>query len=403
MANEDVNIIKRQFGIIGNNPKLNRAIEIALQVAPTDMTVLIMGESGTGKEVFPQIIHKNSARKFGAYFSVNCGAIPEGTIDSELFGHVKGSFTGADKDRQGYFETADGGTLFLDEIGEMPMSTQARLLRVLENGEFIKVGSSKVQKTNVRVVAATNVNLSEAIEKGKFREDLFYRLNTVPITIPPLRERKEDIELLFRKFASDCAAQYRMPPVTLTSGAAEMLRRYRWSGNVRQLKNVTEQISIIEKNREISEDILKNYLPMAGVTSLPALYRNEDEEPMTERQILHTLMFEMKRDLTELKKTVAEILESHEQTTPVRHIEVTAMPAHEKQDRPFDMEAEIIQAETTSNGHTDPEDLSMEKKSMELIVKALEKHNGNRKDAADELGISQRTLYRKIKKYGIDL
>lgn len=401
MINEEIQSVKRQFQIIGTCPKLDRAIEIALQVAPTDMTVLIMGESGTGKEVFPQIIHKNSARKHGPYFSLNCGAIPEGTIDSELFGHVKGAFTGADKDREGYFETADGGTLFLDEIGEMPISTQARLLRVLENGEFIKVGSSKVQKTNVRVVAATNVKLDEAVSAGKFREDLYYRLNTVPINIPPLRERPDDIELLFRKFASDCAAQYRMPVISLTEGAAGMLRRYRWSGNVRQLKNITEQISILEKNREINEDILKNYLPMTS-TSLPTLYRNENDEPMTEREILHTLMFDMRKDLVELKKTVAELLEGRDATTPIKHIEVQQLP-HEKQNRPYDMEAEVVQAESSDQVESAEENLSMEDASIDLIIKALKKYNGNRKEAADELGISPRTIYRKIKKFGIGL
>ena len=306
----DIQLIKQRFGIIGNHNGLNRAIDVALQVAPTDLSVLITGESGVGKETFPQIIHQFSQRKHGQYIAVNCGAIPEGTIDSELFGNEKGSFTGALADRKGYFEVADGGTIFLDEVGELPTPTQARLLRVLESGEFIKVGSSKVQKTNVRIVAATNVNLVQAVQEGKFREDLYYRLNTVPIQVPPLRERNEDIILLFRKFASDCAEKYRMPAVRLEEDARQLLLSYRWPGNVRELKNVTERISVIEEQREITADILRLYLPNVSVEKFPVLVKTEQEQKQfnSEREILYQVLFDMRKDVNELKKLVHEIM-----------------------------------------------------------------------------------------------
>ncbi|MBR6438475.1 MAG: sigma-54-dependent Fis family transcriptional regulator [Bacteroidales bacterium] len=393
----DIQAIKQRFGIIGNDPNLNRAIEVAVQVAATDLTVFINGESGTGKDVFPQIIHQNSARKHGSYFAINCGAIPEGTIDSELFGHEKGSFTGAYDSRKGYFEVADGGTLFLDEVGELPLATQARLLRVLENGEFIKVGSSKIQKTNVRVVAATNVDIPTAIEKGRFREDLYYRLNTVPIHIPPLRDRKEDIKLLFRKFASDFAEKYRIPAVQLTPEALAMFENYRWDGNIRQLKNVTEQISIIEKERLITPEILKNYLPTQ--TALPAIFKDESKaDSISERDILYKVLFDMKKDITELRKTVDE-LTSGQNITPIKatvinHVENPNLVDYETTQ---DAEVEYLQEKSTADN------LSLQDKENEVIIKALRKYNGKRKDAAKELGISERTLYRKIKEYDIKM
>ena len=306
----DIQQVKQRFGVIGNCPALNRAIDVALQVAPTDLSVLITGESGVGKEIFPQIIHQFSPRKHGQYIAVNCGAIPEGTIDSELFGHEKGSFTGALADRKGYFEVADGGTIFLDEAGELPLPTQARLLRVLETGEFIKVGSSKVQKTNVRIVAATNVNLEKAVSEGKFREDLYYRLNTVPIKIPPLRDRNEDILLLFRKFANDCAEKYHMPAVRLDEGARQMLLSYRWPGNVRELKNITERLSVIEESREITASVLREYLPDADVEKYPVLINQENNQKFfnNEREILYQVLFDMKKDVNDLKKLVHDIM-----------------------------------------------------------------------------------------------
>jgi transcriptional regulator with PAS, ATPase and Fis domain len=408
----DVQGLKQRFGIIGNAPGLNRAIEVAVQVAPTDLSVLITGESGTGKEIFPQIIHQFSARKHGKYIAVNCGAIPEGTIDSELFGHEKGSFTGALADRKGYFEEADGGTIFLDEIGELPLATQVRLLRVLETGEFIKVGSSKMLKTNVRVIAATNVDLPVAIQEGKFREDLYYRLNTVPITIPPLRHRAEDVILLFRKFASDFADKYRMPPVRLDEDARNLLMNFQWPGNVRQLKNITEQISIIEQQRDITAQILKAYLPTAGTSNLPAIFRGANEKTFNnEREILYQVLFDMKRDMNDLKKLVLDLMsdtnevhvdEDHahlfRKLYPTENLEVVsekkvASPIHIEsfsKDNIMDTE-EFVE-----------ESLSLEDKEIELIRKALEKHNGKRKLAAQELGISERTLYRKIKEYDID-
>ena len=400
----DVQSIKRTFGIIGNDPQLLHAIGIAAQVASTDLTVLITGESGTGKDVFPKIIHQNSARKHGQYFAVNCGAIPEGTIDSELFGHEKGSFTGAIAERKGYFEIANEGTLFLDEVAELPLSTQARLLRVLENGEYIRVGGSKVMKTNVRVVAATNVDLPMAIQKGKFREDLYYRLNTIPIHIPALRERKGDIYLLFRKFASDFAEHNHMPPITLTPEALKVLEDYRWDGNVRQLKNITEQISIIEQQRTITDVVLERYLPNKVITSLPVLFQREDtNEGLSERDLLYKVLFEMKHDIAELRNTVNE-LTRRQGTVGKSYIETTPVTIEPVQHDPVTIEpdyTEIIPAEEVVHEHHIPESLSLEQNEIEMIKRALEKHNGKRKDAAKELGISERTLYRKINEFGI--
>jgi Transcriptional regulator containing GAF, AAA-type ATPase, and DNA binding domains len=396
----DIQAIKQRFGIIGNDPNLNRAIEVAVQVAATDLTVFINGESGTGKDVFPQIIHQNSSRKHGPYFAINCGAIPEGTIDSELFGHEKGSFTGAYDTRKGYFEVADGGTLFLDEVGELPLATQARLLRVLENGEFIKVGSSKIQKTNVRVVAATNLDIPTAIEKGRFREDLYYRLNTVPIHIPALRERKDDIKLLFRKFASDFAEKYHIPALQLTQEALTMLENYRWDGNIRQLKNVTEQISIIETSRLITPEVLKNYLPVQTV--LPAIFQDESKaDSISEREILYKVLFDMRKDITELRKTVDELTAGQVQTVqPINGTTVLNHVSHDnvvEYDNAQDVEVEYLQEKSPADS------LSLQDKENEVICKALRKHNGKRKDAAKELGISERTLYRKIKEYDIKM
>ena len=406
----DVQGIKQRFEIIGNSGILNRAIEVAVQVAPTDLSVLITGESGTGKEIFPQIIHQFSSRKHGKYIAVNCGAIPEGTIDSELFGHEKGAFTGALADRKGYFQEADGGTIFLDEIGELPLSTQVRLLRVLETGEFIKVGSSKMIKSNVRVIAATNINLPEAIDEGKFREDLYYRLNTVPIIITPLRDRPDDISLLFRKFARDFAEKYRMPPIVLDEQAKSVLINYRWPGNVRQLKNITEQISIIEKERDISAEILRSYLPSDGSKNLPALFSKTDESSFSnEREILYKVLFDMKRDMTELKKLVLDIMENKEapitgdQAQIFRNLYDGDSGNYVSKDA-VSKRIHIEQVEKDNIQDTEEfveESLSLEDKEIELIKKALEKHNGKRKYAAQELGISERTLYRKIKEYDI--
>lgn len=405
----DIQAIKQRFGIIGHDPFLERAIHVAVQVAPTDLTVLITGESGTGKEVFPKIIHQSGARKHGPYIAVNCGAIPEGTIDSELFGHEKGSFTGAHESRKGYFEVVDGGTIFLDEVAELPLSTQVRLLRVLETGEFIKVGSSKVIKTDVRVVAATNVNIPEAIEKGKFRQDLYYRLNTVPILIPPLRERKDDILLLFKKFANDFAEKYRMPPLQLTDEAVVLLENFRWTGNIRQLKNVTEQISIIEKSKTITANTLMHYLPKESHSALPILYPGEKEdEKISERDLLYKVLFDMKRDLMELKRTVADLMDKEEGVHPAP---ITGQPILST--IPAKAEAAIPDFHTFNLDEDDEdqsfypsevvtESLSLQKKELDLIRKALDRHNGKRKNAARELGISERTLYRKIKEYGID-
>ncbi|MCF6242333.1 MAG: sigma-54 dependent transcriptional regulator [Bacteroidales bacterium] len=400
--------IKQRFGIIGNSPLLNRAIEVAMQVAPTDLSVLITGESGTGKEIFPQIIHHLSPRKHNNYIAVNCGAIPEGTIDSELFGHEKGAFTGAHDQRKGYFEHADKGTIFLDEVAELPLSTQVRLLRVLETGEFMKVGSSKVQKTDVRIVAATNVNVLEAVHSGKFREDLYYRLNTVPIQIPPLRDRKDDILLLFRKFAQDFSEKYRMPPVKLDDEAQQIFLNYRWPGNVRQLKNITEQLSIIEQNRIISGEEIKQYLPDYRGPKLPAIYKGVDNQTFaSEREILYKILFDMKKDMNDLKKVVEELKMAKGQ--------INTFPENNDIIDSFYPDGDLIEPKTPkktfeidkSFNIQDTEEfveesLSLEAKEIELIKKALDKHKGKRKAAAQDLGISERTLYRKIKEYNIE-
>ncbi|WP_445715253.1 sigma-54 interaction domain-containing protein [Flavobacterium sp.] len=418
---ESVQAIKQRFEIIGNDPKLNRAVEKAIQVAPTDISVLVTGESGVGKESIPKIIHALSHRKHGKYIAVNCGAIPEGTIDSELFGHEKGSFTGATNTREGYFEVADGGTIFLDEVGELPLTTQVRLLRVLENGEFIKVGSSQVQKTNVRIVAATNVNMFDAIEKGKFREDLFYRLSTVDIMLPPLRERKDDIHLLFRKFASDFAHKYKMPAIKLDDSAVEILLKYRWSGNIRQLRNVAEQISVLETKREISSQTLLSYLPMEN-PNLPSVIGTKKSESdfSNEREILYKVLFDMKSDLNDLKKLTLELMQNgsskvqeankgliqkiygkpEENTIFEEEPRVEMLPNQNtliQEEFDDDDDENYLFAETVDEEET----LSLEAKEIELIKKSLERNKGKRKAAADELGISERTLYRKIKQYDL--
>ena len=417
MTKAEIQQIKLRFGIIGNNEALMRGIDIAIQVAPTDLSVLITGESGVGKESFPQIIHQYSRRKHGQYIAVNCGAIPEGTIDSELFGHEKGAFTGAIGERKGYFGEANGGTIFLDEVGELPLSTQARLLRVLESGEFIKVGSSKVEKTDVRIVAATNVNLTQAIADGRFREDLYYRLNTVPIQVPPLRERGDDVILLFRKFASDFDEQYRMPAIQLTDDATQVFLAYSWPGNVRQLKNITEQISIIETNRDINAGILKGYLPAEhNARSLPVLLGvKEGKNFGSEREILYQVLFDMRQDVTELKKLVHEIMEERGKVNNGAPVPadvyytsqpqvVTAQPLNISTIIPTPVK------EVHKPGDDDIQDteeyveesLSLDEVEKEMIRKALEKHHGKRKAAAQDLNISERTLYRKIKEYGLD-
>lgn len=420
---ESVQAIKQRFGIIGDDPKLNRAVEKAIQVAPTDISVLVTGESGVGKESIPKIIHALSHRKHGKYIAVNCGAIPEGTIDSELFGHEKGAFTGATATRNGYFEVADGGTIFLDEVGELPLPTQVRLLRVLENGEFIKVGSSKVQKTDVRIVAATNINMFESIKKDKFREDLYYRLSTVEIMLPPLRERKGDIHLLFRKFASDFGSKYKMPTIKLDDEAVELLLKYRWGGNIRQLRNIAEQISVLEQKRDINGSELKQYLPDVG-SNLPAIISDKKSEGdfSNEREILYKVLFDMKSDLNDLKKLTLKLMQDgdskhvqdenegliqkiyggsgddideadiDEDELDVLQIpqQNTSTPAQEEKDKYYF--AEEIEEEET---------LSLQDKELELIKKSLERHSGKRKAAAEELGISERTLYRKIKQYNL--
>ena len=416
---ESVQAIKQRFEIIGNDPKLNRAIEKAIQVAPTDISVLVAGESGVGKENIPRIIHSLSHRKHGKYIAVNCGAIPEGTIDSELFGHEKGAFTGATGTREGYFEVADGGTIFLDEVGELPLTTQVRLLRVLENGEFIKVGSSQVQKTNVRIVAATNVNLFDAIEKGKFREDLYYRLSTVDITLPPLRDRKDDIHLLFRKFAADFAHKYKMPPLRLDDNAVQVLQKFRWSGNIRQLRNVAEQISVLETNRDINGTTLLSYLPQEG-SNLPSVIKDKKSESdfSTERDILYKVLFDMKSDLNDLKKLTLELMKSGTKVQDInpnliqkiygskeKESEISfeeepraAILSNQNEDDDFEDDDEnYLFAETVE----EEDSLRLDAKEIELIKKALDRNKGKRKAAADELGISERTLYRKIKQFDL--
>jgi transcriptional regulator with PAS, ATPase and Fis domain len=406
----DVQDIKNRFGIIGNSPLLNRAIDIARQVAPTDISVLTTGESGSGKEVFSHIIHSLSARKHGPFIAVNCGAIPEGTIDSELFGHEKGSFTGAHDARKGYFEVVDGGTIFLDEVAELPIGTQARLLRVLETGEYIRVGSSKVQKTNVRVIAATNKDVFDAVSAGKFREDLYYRLNTVPLKIPALRERKEDINLLFRKFIADFTDKYRSPSVQLDQSAQQLLMNYSWPGNVRQLKNIAEQIAVLEKDRNLTAEHLQTYIPTEAGSTLPMRIPNQNKDDFSERDILYKVLFDMKKDMMDLKKLVAEIIQNGGNTSSIqsnqniinqlyRDIEIPegkAIPNDQhhlvihpsNNDKSFDLMDEAEEVE---------ESLSLLDKESDLIKKALKKHRGKRKMAAQELGISERTLYRKIK------
>lgn len=418
---ETVQAIKQRFEIIGNDPKLNRAIEKAIQVAPTDISVMVTGESGVGKENIPRIIHSLSHRKHGKYIAVNCGAIPEGTIDSELFGHEKGAFTGATSTREGYFEVADGGTIFLDEVGELPLTTQVRLLRVLENGEFIKVGSSQVQKTNVRIVAATNVNLFNAIEKGKFREDLYYRLSTVEITLPPLRERNDDIHLLFRKFVADFAHKYKMPPLRLDDDAVQLLQKFRWSGNIRQLRNVAEQISVLETNRDITLATLQSYLPAEG-SNLPSVINDSKKESdfSTERDILYKVLFDMRSDLNDLKKLTLELMKNG--TSKVQDINpnlIQKIYGNQQNDSEIDFEEEPRTSVVTSpvvrednyqmqddnylfaETIEEEEILRLEQKEIEMIKKSLEKNKGKRKAAADELGISERTLYRKIKQFDL--
>lgn len=419
----EIQSVKQRFGIIGNSPKLNNAIRVAVQVAPTDMSVLISGESGAGKESFSKIIHSLSARKHGQFIAINCGAIPEGTIDSELFGHEKGAFTGAHESRKGYFEVTNGGTIFLDEIGEMPVNTQARLLRVLENGEFIKVGSSKVLKTDVRVIAATNVDLTGAIEKNKFREDLYYRLNTVPIHVPALRERGEDVLLLFRKFATDFSENYRTKPIALMEDARQILLKFRFPGNIRQLKNLVEQISVLEMNREISAETLLKYLPKT-TSYLPALIGKSagggDGENFSERDLLYKVLFDMKKDMAEMKTLIhqilsedssgSEILSQHER---LFH-DIDNYVPNDEPHPPAEKTAPIM-IESSRSGHNEEYDieditheteeddsLSLEKKEKEMIIMALKKNNNKRKYAAQDLGISERTLYRKIKQYEID-
>lgn len=420
---DSLQTIKQRFGIIGNNVALNRSLEKAIQVAPTDISVLVIGESGVGKEFIPKIIHNQSARKHNNYIAVNCGAIPEGTIDSELFGHEKGAFTGATATRKGYFEVADGGTIFLDEVGELPLSTQVRLLRILESGEFMKVGSSEVQKTNVRVVAATNVKLIEAIEKGKFREDLYYRLNTVQIDMPPLRESKEDIVLLFRKFASDFALKYRMPHIELSPEAAQYITNFYWPGNIRQLRNFAEQVSVVEKERVISLEKVKTYLPM---NTMPVLMKketeNESSSDFRERDLLYKVLFDMKKDLNDLRTLTLDLINQKDNSNLSGNTQeliqkiyqentnegfsnqlgiLTNPPANNTNlAQPYDFEDEddFYEVEQIEE---EPESLSIQEKEKELIKLALEKYNGRRKMAADELGISERTLYRKIKQYNL--
>lgn len=405
--------VKQRFGIIGNSPMLNRALEVAMQVAPTDISVLVTGESGTGKEIVPQVIHQLSARKHGEYIAVNCGAIPEGTIDSELFGHEKGSFTGASGSRQGYFEVANGGTIFLDEVAELPMQTQVRLLRVLETGEFIRVGSSKVIKTNVRVVAATNENMQQAIHSGKFREDLFYRLSTVPIQLPALRNRQEDVHLLFRKFANDFAEKYRMPAIKLTEEAVHLIQQYPWPGNIRQLKNLVEQLSVIETAREIDGMILSSYLQPITEKSSFLVKNDQTQESISERELMYKFLFDMKKDLTELKKLVLEVVNNGAGASLNQDQAAIVNRIYQDVYEDIPVSTRILPSGQSNETHSNypvlpetfevheeiEESLSLEDREKELIQKALEKHRGKRKYAALELGISERTLYRKIKEY----
>ena len=413
---ESIQHIKQRFGIIGNDDGLNRALEKALRVSATEITVLVTGESGVGKENIPKIIHQFSPRKHAKYIAVNCGAIPEGTIDSELFGHEKGAFTGATTTRSGYFEVADGGTIFLDEVGELPLPTQVRLLRILENGEFMKVGSSKVQKTDVRIVAATNVKMNEAIKKGKFREDLYYRLSTVEIHLPPLRERKEDIPLLFRKFASDFAQKYKMPTLRLNNGAQRILEQYRWSGNIRQLRNIAEQVSVLEKNRTLDATTLRNYLPNMG-SQLPAVIDRSDKEAdfSSEREILYKVLFDMKNDLNDLKKLTHELMENESMTSVQKNNPELIKKIYGEQENE-NKTVEFITPESKPQVHSssasinqydyaetviEEEPLSLLEKEIEMIKQALKRSHGKRKIAAKELGISERTLYRKIKQFDL--
>lgn len=413
ITDSEIQSVKQRFGIMGVSPLLNNAVRVAMQVAPTDMSVLITGESGSGKESFSKIIHHLSSRKHGQFIAINCGSIPEGTIDSELFGHEKGSFTGAHEARKGYFEVTNGGTIFLDEIGEMPLGTQARLLRVLENGEFIKVGSSKVIKTDVRVVAATNVNLMRKVEEGKFREDLYYRLSTVPIFVPPLRDRGKDAELLFRKFATDFAEKYKVKPISLTEDAKEVLLKYRFPGNIRQLKNLVEQISVLSTDdKDVSAERLRQYLPQE--TSLPTLYRNGSTPPdsFSERDILYKVLFDMKKDMVDLKKIVLDnlghqgnLMKEHPGLfegidTPVQTGEPVMLNYNPAVSTHADPEP-VEEVQDISH-ETEEDSLSIEKKEKELIQRALQKNNNKRKYAARDLGISERTLYRKIKQYDLD-
>ncbi|MGB0896073.1 MAG: sigma-54 interaction domain-containing protein [Flavobacteriaceae bacterium] len=417
---ESVQAIKQRFEIIGNTPKLNRALEKAIRVAPTDISVLVTGESGVGKESVPKIIHSLSHRKHGKFIAVNCGAIPEGTIDSELFGHEKGAFTGATQTRNGYFEVADGGTIFLDEVGELPLTTQVRLLRVIENGEFIKVGSSKVQKTNVRIVAATNVNMFDAIKKGRFREDLYYRLSTVEILLPPLRERQDDIHLLFRKFASDFALKYKMPTIKLNEQAIQVLLNYRWNGNIRQLRNIAEQVSVLEHNRLVDRPTLQSYLPHVG-NNLPAVISDNKPESdfSNEREILYKVLFDMKADLNDVKKLTMELMRSGNSQQVQKDNEdlINKIYREDNIDIPEpqqDTTVEVLQIPQEGSSSykdtetydyiqdiTEEETLSIHEKELELIKKSLERNNGKRKLAAKELGISERTLYRKIKQFDL--
>tara|TARA_B110000261_G_scaffold23325_1_gene24804 strand:- start:154 stop:1413 length:1260 start_codon:yes stop_codon:yes gene_type:complete len=412
--------IKQRFEIIGNDPLLNRAIEKAVRVSPTDISVLVTGESGVGKESFPKIIHQLSHRKHNKYIAVNCGAIPEGTIDSELFGHEKGAFTGATNSRKGYFEVADGGTIFLDEVGELPLTTQVRLLRVLENGEFIKVGSSEVHKTNVRIVAATNLIMDSAIHKGKFREDLYYRLSTVEIKIPPLRNRKEDIHLLFRKFASDFAKKYNMPTVRLDDNAQKLLTLYSWNGNVRQLRNVAEQLSVLEEKRNISVSLLQSYLPDFNSNLPTVLNKQKDSSDFSnEREILYKILFDMKKDLNDLKK-ITQHLNNNDRSVDFNNEEVSGLEKlYDSKNEVESKASELIEINKNKIGFektapvedkyhfaeeiSEEETLSIQDKELELIIKALEKNKGKRKAAATELGISERTLYRKIKQHDLEL